>query len=158
VLYADPLLAPGPSHVPGSKVELPELLRAADFVSLHPPLTAQTRHLMNDSTFSLMKRTAYLINCARGPIVDTDALIRALDTNRIAGCGLDTVDPEPLPDPHPLRGRPNVILNPHAAFYSEQSMQGLQCGAPNEVRRVLGGEWPRNVVNPAVRGRSRAGL
>jgi D-3-phosphoglycerate dehydrogenase len=158
VLYCDPLVTAGQFEVPGARVEFPELLQQADFVSLHPPLTPQTRHLIDDRAFSMMKRTAYLINCARGPIVDTDALIRALDAQRIAGCALDTVDPEPLPQPHALRGRANVIINPHAAFYSEQSMKGLQAGAPEEVRRVLSGEWPRNVVNPAVRGRSRAGL
>ena len=86
------------------------------------------------------------------------ALVRALDAKKIAGCALDTVDPEPLPNPHPLRDRDNVILNPHAAWYSEQAMVGLQAGAPNEVKRVLSGAWPINVVNPAVRGKNRAGL
>jgi D-3-phosphoglycerate dehydrogenase len=105
-----------------------------------------------------MKPTAFLINCARGPIVDTMALVRALDAGRIAGCALDTTDPEPLPDPHPLRGRDNVLITPHAAWYSEQAMVGLQAGAPQEVRRVLTGQWPINVVNKAVKGKSRAGL
>jgi D-3-phosphoglycerate dehydrogenase len=158
VLYCDPFVAQGQFDAPGAKVGFPELLAAADFVSLHPPLTRESRHMLDDAAFALMKRSAYLINCARGPIVHTDALLRALDGKLIAGCALDTTDPEPLPDSHPLRGRANVILNPHAAFYSEQSMQGLQSGAPNEVRRVLSGEWPLHVVNSAVRGRSRAGL
>ena len=77
---------------------------------------------------------------------------------KIAGCALDTIDPEPLPNPHPLRERENVIINPHTAWYSEQAMVGLQAGAPGEVRRVLSGEWPINVVNRAVKGKSRAGL
>jgi len=158
VLYADPAVAEGQFAVAGTRVEFPELLRESDFVSLHLPLTPQTRHLIDERAFASMKRTAFLINCARGPVIDTAALVRALDAGLIAGCALDTTDPEPLPDPHPLRGRANVIINPHAAFYSEQSMMGLQAGAPNEVRRVLSGEWPRHVVNPAVRGRSRAGL
>ena len=110
------------------------------------------------AAFGQMKPTAFLINCARGPIVDTAALVRALDAGRIAGCALDTTDPEPLPDSHPLRGRDNVIITPHAAWYSEQAMVGLQTGAPSEVRRVLTGEWPVNVVNRAVKGRNRAGL
>lgn len=114
--------------------------------------------MMNDETFARMKRTAFLINCARGPIVDTSALVRALDAGTIAGCALDTPDPEPLPDPHPLRGRDNVVINPHVAWYSEQAMVGLQAGAPGEVRRVLTGQWPVNVVNRAVKGKSRAGL
>jgi len=139
-------------------MELQDMLREADFVSVHPPLTPQTRKMISDVAFSQMKPTAFVINCSRGPIIDTDALVRALDAKKIAGCALDTTDPEPLPNPHPLRGRENVIINPHAAWYSEQAMVGLQAGAPNEVRRVLSGEWPVNVVNRAVKGKNRAGL
>ncbi|HUF80333.1 MAG TPA: C-terminal binding protein, partial [Burkholderiales bacterium] len=158
VLYADPYLQAGQFGEPGIKVELNELLRQSDFVSVHPPLMPQTRKMINDEAFGRMKPTAFLVNCARGPVVDTDALVRALDSRKIAGCALDTTDPEPLPNPHPLRNRENVIINPHVAWYSEQAMVGLQTGAPNEVRRVLSGEWPVNVVNKAVKGRSRAGL
>ena len=156
VLFSDPVVKEGQFKVPGKKVPLPTLLKESDFVSMHPPLTPQTRGMINDETIALMKPTAFLINCSRGPIVDTAALVRALDGRRIAGCALDTIDPEPLPDPHPLRGRENVIITPHAAWYSEKAMVGLQEGAPNEVRRVLTGEWPVNVVNPAVRGKTRA--
>ncbi|MBI4206490.1 MAG: C-terminal binding protein [Betaproteobacteria bacterium] len=158
ILFADPFIDEGRFDAPGKKMELRDMLREADFVSLHPPLTAQTRKMIGDEAFSQMKPTAVLINCARGPIVDTEALVRALDAKKIAGCALDTTDPEPLPDPHPLRGRENVILNPHVAWYSEQALVGLQAGAPNEVRRVLTGEWPVNVVNRAVKGKNRAGL
>lgn len=158
VLFADPYISEGQFKEPGRKVELSELLRESDYVSLHPPLTPQTRRMIGDEALSQMKPTAVLINCARGPVVDTDALVRALDAKKIAGCALDTTDPEPLPDPHPLRGRENVILNPHVAWYSEQALIGLQAGAPSEVRRVLTGEWPVNVVNRAVKGRNRAGL
>ncbi len=158
VLYSDPFVKEGQFPVPGKAVDLGTLLRESDFVSLHPPLTTQTRKMIGEDAFGKMKRGAVLINCARGPIVDTDALVRALDAKRIAGAALDTVDPEPLPDPHPLRGRDNVILNPHVAWYSEQAMAGLQAGAPGEVRRVLSGEWPVNVVNRAVKARNRAGL
>ena len=153
VLFADPFVKEGPG-----KTDLEKLLAESDFVSLHPPLTPQTRKMINDEAFAKMKRTAFLINCSRGPVVDTEALVRVLDAKRIAGCALDTVDPEPLPDPHPLRGRENVILCPHAAWYSEQAMRGLQAGAPGEVRRVLTGEWPVNVVNRNVKGKNRAGL
>jgi D-3-phosphoglycerate dehydrogenase len=158
VLYADPNVKAGQFEEPGKKVELAQLLKESDFVSLHPPLIPQTRKMINDDAFAQMKPGAFLINCARGPIVDTDALVRALDANKIAGCALDTIDPEPLPNPHPLRGRGNVVIAPHAAWYSEEALVGLQAGAPNEVRRVLSGEWPVNVVNPAVRGKNRAGL
>ena len=158
VLFADPFITEGQFSEPGRKIELAAMLAEADFVSLHPPLMPQTRGMINDEAFAQMKPGAILINCARGPIVDTAALVRALDSKKIAGCALDTIDPEPLPDPHPLRGRENVIINPHAAWYSEQAMVGLQAGAPGEVRRVLTGEWPVNVVNRAVKGKSRAGL
>jgi D-3-phosphoglycerate dehydrogenase len=158
VLFFDPFIQQGQYDVPGKKVELDELLHTSDFISLHPPLIPQTRKMINDDAFSRMKPTALLINCSRGPVIDTDALVRALDSKRIAGCALDTVDPEPLPNPHPLRGRENVIITPHTAWYSEQALVGLQAGAPNEVRRVLLGEWPVNVVNPTVKGKNRAGL
>jgi D-3-phosphoglycerate dehydrogenase len=158
VLYHDPFVAAGQFPAPGEKAELAEVLRESDFVSVHPPLQPETRGLMSDEAFARMKPTAFLVNCARGPIVDTAALVRALDAGRIAGCALDTTDPEPLPDPHPLRGRDNVLVTPHAAWYSEQALVGLQAGAPAEVRRVLTGQWPVNVVNRAVRGKNRAGL
>jgi D-3-phosphoglycerate dehydrogenase / 2-oxoglutarate reductase len=158
VLFFDPFVKQGQFDCPGIATELDELLGAADIVSLHPPLTPQTRGMIGDAALGRMKPTAFLVNCSRGPIIDTDALVRALDAKKIAGCALDTTDPEPLPNPHPLRGRENVILNPHVAWYSEQSMKGLQAGAPGEVRRVLSGEWPINVVNRNVKGRNRAGL
>jgi D-3-phosphoglycerate dehydrogenase len=158
VLFSDPFVKEGQFKEPGRKVELPDLFKESDFVSLHPPLMPQTRKMINDDAFSRMKPTAIVINCSRGPVIDTEALVRALDAKKIAGCALDTVDPEPLPNPHPLRERENVILNPHAAWYSEQAMVGLQAGAPGEVKRVLSGEWPINVVNRAVKGKSRAGL
>jgi len=158
ILYYDPFVKAGQFPAPGEKHELAALLRESDFVSVHPPLSPETRGMMNDSAFAQMKPTAFLINCARGPIVDTAALVRALDAGRIAGCALDTTDPEPLPDSHPLRGRDNVIVTPHAAWYSEQAMVGLQAGAPGEVRRVLTGQWPVNVVNRAVKGKNRAGI
>ncbi len=158
VLYADPFVKDGQFDAPGKKMELMDVLKQSDFVSVHPPLTPQTRKSINDEAFAAMKPNAVIINCARGPVIDTDALVRALDAKKIAGAALDTTDPEPLPNPHPLRGRENVIINPHAAWYSEQAMVGLQAGAPGEVRRVLSGEWPINVVNNAVKGKSRAGL
>jgi D-3-phosphoglycerate dehydrogenase len=158
VSFADPFVEEGQFKVPGKKTDFQNLLGESDFVSLHPPLTPQTRKMIGDEALSHMKPTAFLINCSRGPIVDTDALVGALDAKKIAGCALDTTDPEPLPDPHPLRERENVIITPHVAWYSEQALVGLQAGAPGEVRRVLSGQWPVNVVNRAVKGKNRAGL
>ena len=158
VLFADPFVKEGQFKEPGTKVELPELYKQSDFISLHPPLLPQTRGMINDETLGSMKPNVVIINCSRGPVINTDALVRALDAKKIGGAALDTTDPEPLPNPHALRGRENVIINPHAAWYSEQAMVGLQAGAPSEVKRVLSGEWPINVVNKAVKGKSRAGL
>jgi len=158
VIYSDPFVKEGQFDTPGKKVELNDLLKESDFISVHAPLMPQTRKMFNDQLFGMMKPTSYIINCSRGPLIDTDALVRALDSKKIAGCALDTTDPEPLPNPHPLRDRENVIINPRAAWYSEQAMVGLQAGAPSEVRRALSGEWPVNVVNKAVKGKSRAGI
>ena len=158
VLYFDPFVEQGQFDAPGQKAELSEVLEQADYLCIHAPLTPQTRGMLNTETFSQMKPTAVLINCSRGPIVDTADLIEALNAGQIAGCALDTTDPEPLPDDHTLRTRENVIINPHAAWYSEGAMEGLQRGAPSEVRRVLEGRWPVNVVNRAVKGQNRAGL
>ena len=158
VLFFDPFVESGQFETPGEKVELPELLQESDYVCIHAPLLPQTRHMISADAFAQMKDTAVLVNCSRGPIVDTDALVKALDEHSIAGCALDTTDPEPLTDDHPLRGRDNVLINPHVAWYSEQAMTGLQAGAPNEVRLVLEGEWPVNVVNKAVKDNNRAGI
>jgi D-3-phosphoglycerate dehydrogenase len=158
VLYHDPFVKEGQFDAPGKAVDLDALLRESDFISLHPPLMPQTRGMIGDEALGKMKKTAWLVNCARGPIVNTDALVRALDAGKIGGAALDTTDPEPLPHPHPLRERDNVIINPHVAWYSETAMKGLQAGAPSEVARVLKGEWPVNVVNRAVKGKTRSGL
>ena len=122
------------------------------------PATARTRHLIDADVLQQVKRGIHLVNIARGALVDQYALRVALDDDRVAMATLDTVDPEPLPDPHPLRNRDNVIVTPHTAWYSEQALVGLQAGAPGEVKRVLSGEWPVNVVNRDVKGRNRAGL
>src|SRR5437867_540090 len=118
ILFVDPFVEEGQDNGPGKKTEFQDLLRESDFVSLHPPLTPETRKMIGDEALSHMKPTAFLINCSRGPVVDTDALVRALDAKKIGGCALDTTDPEPLPDPHPLRGRENVILTTPVAWNS----------------------------------------
>lgn len=158
ILWYDPFLAEGKFDVPGRKVELEELLKKADLVSLHTPLTAATKGLFNDDLFSKMRSNAYLVNCSRGAIIDLDALFRALDKKLIGGAALDTTLPEPLPLDHPLRQRDDVVINPHAAWYSLEAFAELQRGAPGEVARVLNGERPLHIVNPQVLGQSRARL
>ena len=158
VLYSDPFVEPGQFDSPGDKVELDQLLAESDFICIHAPLLPATRGMIGADQLAQMKDTAVIVNCSRGPIIDTDALVAALDNHQIAGCALDTTDPEPLPEVHALRDRDNVIINPHAAWYSETAMAALQAGAPGEVLRVLQGEWPVNVVNKAVKDNNRAGV
>ncbi len=158
ILWYDPFLKAEEARAPGKKVGLDELLAQSDLISIHTPLTAETKGLFGDELFSKMRPHAYLVNCSRGAVIDQDALVRALDGKIIGGAALDTTVPEPLPNDHPLRNRDNVVINPHAAWYSIAAFAELQAGAPGEVARVLRGEVPLHVVNRKVLGRSRAGL
>jgi D-3-phosphoglycerate dehydrogenase len=129
-----------------------ELLKISDYVSVHSPLTPETKGLFNAGAFAKMKPTAYLVNTARGPIIDEAALAAALDAKQIAGAALDVMTSEP-PGSSPLFGRDNVIVTPHTSFYSEESLVDLQTKAAEEVVAVLSGKPPRNPVNPDVRQR-----
>ncbi len=131
------------------QVEFEELLKVSDYISIHAPLLPATRHLFNADVFPRMKPTAYLINTARGPIIDEAALASALDQGHLAGAALDVMEQEP-PSGSPLFGRENVIVTPHTSFYSEESLVDLQTKAAEEVVRVLSGQAPRNPVNPDV--------
>ena len=131
------------------QVEFPQLLKMSDYVSIHTPLTPETKRLFNADAFKQMKRTAYVVNTARGPIVDEAALAAALDAGQIAGAALDVMTEEP-PVNSPLIGNRKVILTPHTSFYSEESLVELQTKASQEVVSVLSGKPPRNPVNPDV--------
>lgn len=140
------------------KVELEELLKTADFVTFHLPLTAETRHLFGAERIRLLKPTAYVVNTARGGLIDQKALTQALMEGRLAGAALDVLEQEP-PDPSdPLLKMPNVILTPHAAFYSKGASDDLHRMAAEEVARVLRGQRPKSMVNPAVLKNARAKL
>jgi D-3-phosphoglycerate dehydrogenase len=132
---------------------LDDLLRAADYVSLHVPLTAETTGLIGARELALMKPTAFLINTARGAVIDQPALVAALQARRIAGAGLDVMTPEPPATDDPLLALENVILTPHVAWYSEESREHVTREAALDVVRVLRGESPRNAVNPGIRPR-----
>jgi D-3-phosphoglycerate dehydrogenase len=121
---------------------LDALLGMSDFVSIHAPLLPATRGLFNAETFRKMKKGAYLINTARGPLVDETALIAALDSGHLGGAALDVVTTEPLPKDSRLLGRDNVILTPHTAFYSVEALEELQTKCASDVARVLLGEKP----------------
>jgi D-3-phosphoglycerate dehydrogenase len=124
-----------------------ELLRASDFISLHAPLTPDTYHIVNADALALVKPTAYLINTARGGLIDADALVQAVREGRLAGAALDVFETEPLPSDHPLWNLDQVIITPHVAWYSEDSMHDVKVRASEEVVRVLRGETPRNPAN-----------
>jgi D-3-phosphoglycerate dehydrogenase len=136
-------------------VEFDELVKISDYISIHTPLLPATHHLFNAGVFRRMKPGAYLINTARGPIIDEAALAEALDQGKLAGAGLDVMEQEPPPS-SPLFGRDNVILTPHTSFYSEESLVDLQTKAAEEVVRVLSGQAPRNPVNPEALKAARA--
>src|SRR6266853_1632734 len=129
------------------QVDFEELLAQSDYVSIHTPLLHETRNLFSTDAFSRMKPGSYLINTARGPIVDEHALAKALDAGQLAGAALDVMPQEP-PTGSPLIGRENVIITPHTSFYSEESLLELQRKAAEEVVAVLTGKSPRNAVNP----------
>jgi glyoxylate reductase len=130
--------------------ELDDLLREADFVSLHTPLTAQTRHLINQRTLELMKPTAILINTARGPIVDSDALYEALSRRQIWAAGLDVTDPEPLPADHKLLTLGNCLVVPHIGSASLASRDAMAVLAAENLIAGLDGKPLTASPNPEV--------
>ncbi len=132
------------------KVTLEELLRTADFVTLHVPLSAATHHLLDAEKIGMLKPTAFVVNTARGSLIDQRALTRALEEGRIAGAGLDVLEQEPPSLDDPLLKLPNVIINSHAAFYSPGASRDLHRMAAEEVAIVLQGNRPRSLVNRTV--------
>lgn len=149
VLY-DPNLPPGIEKALGIRreFELEPLLKQADVVSLHCYLDATSHHLVNARTLALMKPTAILVNTARGPVIEHEALIESLESGHLLGAGIDVFEHEPLGDER-LRKHPRVVLTPHSAFYSIEGFEEMRTKAAEEVRRMLLGQQPRNLVNRA---------
>lgn len=133
-----------------TQVSLEELLQTADFVSLHARVTPETTHLINARTLAMMKPSAHLINTARGPLVDYDALVEALQKGVIAGAALDTFHLEPLPADHPLTRLPNVTLTPHVAGSSKQVVWRAIDRLAEDLRRLFTGLRPWHCINPEV--------
>lgn len=148
VVFFDPYVADGFDKALGIRraFRLEELLPQCDYLSIHCYLSRETRHLINARALSLLPAGSYLINTARGPVVDQEALVEALESGRLAGAGLDVFEREPLDDVR-LRQHPRVILTPHSAFYSREGFVELRSKTAREVRRLLVGEPPRNPVN-----------
>ena len=159
VLVFDPYL-PADAALPDgvSPAAMDNLLAASDYVTVHTPLNEQTRGLVGAAEFQRMKSSAYIINCARGPIIDEPALVDALRAGEIAGAGLDVMESSAPPADHPLFGMDNVIVTPHVAFLSQQSVLELEVRTAQATVDVLQGRMPEFLVNPAVLPHSRVSL
>jgi phosphoglycerate dehydrogenase-like enzyme len=128
-----------------AKVGKDELFRRADFLSIHTRLSVRTRGLVGKRELGLMKRTSYLVNTSRGPIVDEAALLAALRSGRIAGAALDVYDVEPLPADHPLRAEPKALLTPHLGYVTEETYRAFYGGMVKAIEAWLDGE-PINLI------------
>ncbi len=148
VLAADPYA--GPPDGDDRIVLLDELLVEADYISIHCLLNEETQGLIGEAALRCMKPTAILVNTARGPIVDQRALVQALTEGWIAGAGIDVQEQEPPPSDEPLRKLPNVVLTPHAAYYSDESAVRLKHRVAEEVIAALTGRRPPHILNPEV--------
>jgi len=136
------------AEVGAQLASLEELLRRSDFVTLHAALTPETHHLIGERELSLMKKTAYLVNTARGGLVDEQALVKALEQGEIAGAGLDVFEQEPPSPENPLLRLPNVVATPHMAGWTEEALYREQKEAAMEIKLVLEGNPPRYPLNP----------
>lgn len=147
-IACDPYIDPAAHDV--ELVSLDELLERSDVVSVHCPLTDETRELFDADTFARMRRGSAFINAARGGIVDQEALVDALDSGHVAFAGLDVTVPEPLPTDHPLQGRDNVIITPHIASATDLGRRRMYTHAVENVLRCLAGGRLDSCVNPEV--------
>ncbi len=151
--YVDPSLA---RELDVELLDFDQVLATADFLCVHLPLNPETRHCLNAEAFARMKPTAFVINTARGPIIDEPALVAALQTGQIAGAGLDVTEIEPITEDNPLLQIPDALLTPHSAGYSQEASRwgpesALRCAA-----EVIRGGRPRSIQNPAVLDRLKA--
>jgi len=155
VLGFDPALPPEVVAQRGAEaVDLPRLLAEADFITLHAALTPESRGMIDAAALARMKPGAYLVNTARGGLIDTDALLECLDAGRLAGAALDAFEQEPLPAEHPLRHAPRCLLTPHIAFSTRENSLDMSRRAAAAVAAVLAGRRPTDVrvLNPEVFG------
>jgi len=150
VIYYDPKDVKSGQNPKAERVDFETLLKESEFISIHAPLTSDTRHLIDAEAFSKMKPNAVLINTARGPVVDSDALYQALKANRIFGAGLDVTELEPIPLDSPLLKLDNVVIVPHVASASQSSRDQMSMLAAQNLIAGLRGERLPNCVNPQV--------
>ena len=157
VLAFDPYTTPERASASGAELvpSLDELLPRAQVVSLHCPATPETHHLMNARTLGLMPRGSYLVNAARGALIDEAALLNALRSGHLAGAAIDVFDPEPPMTNHPLFTLPNVICTPHIASYTSAGFLRMETIVCQQIAGILRGERPANLVNVGVWERRR---
>jgi D-3-phosphoglycerate dehydrogenase len=159
VLAHDPYWPQGAPLPPGVQMlDLPRLLSESDYVTLHTPLNDETRGLIGAKELALMKPSSFIINCARGPIIDEPALYAALWDRKIAGAGLDVMEQAAPPGEHPIFQLDNVLVTPHIAFLSQQSVHELEVRTAQAVVDVLQGRMPQYLVNPEVLPHARMKL
>jgi D-3-phosphoglycerate dehydrogenase len=148
VVVYDPFVSEATLAADGAtSASLETMLAQADYVSLHAPLTEQTRHILNAGTLTLMKPTAYIVNTARGALIDEVALLDAVQRGQIAGAALDVLQQEPIAADSPLLKEPRIQITPHAAWYSEEANEDVRVKGAEDVVRVLNGQRPRTPVN-----------
>ena len=151
VIAHDPVISETTAKEHGAQlVDLQELLTLSDFVTLHAPLIPSTHHMIGESELNLMKKEAFLINAARGPLIDENALYKALKNGDIAGAGLDVMEDNVPARNHPLLQLNNIIITPHTAFFSQESTLELEQRAATEVVNVYQGLMPDNLYNGDV--------
>jgi len=156
VIAFDPYLAKAPAGI--ELKDFDSVLKESDMISVHCPLNQATRHLIGEREFRKMEKKPIVINTSRGPIVDEEALTRAIEQNRISGAGLDVLEKEPPGAGHPLLSRDNVVFSPHISFYSVESISELKRRTAKNVADVLTAKWPGSVVNSDVHGKTRVSL
>ncbi len=153
LLVHDPLLTASQMADTGlqvQQVELATLWARSDFISLHAPSIPSTYHMVNAESLAQMKTGAYLLNLARGPLVDTEALLAALDAGQLAGAGLDVFEPEPPPVHSRLRSHPRVVATPHSATTTVEARRRIEVMAVTEIQRHFSGQAPLNALNPEI--------
>jgi D-3-phosphoglycerate dehydrogenase len=158
VLFYDPFVKTKVKDLDVEQMEFDELLGRSDVILLHAPATDQTYHIINRETLRKVKHGCLLVNTARGQLVDTEALVEALENGTLAGAGLDLIENvPPLGVDHPLLKFDNVIITPYYAWYTEDSVLVLRKTIASEIARLLGGYYPQAIVNPEVKPTARAG-
>ncbi|WP_029689388.1 D-isomer specific 2-hydroxyacid dehydrogenase family protein [Thermoanaerobacter sp. A7A] len=151
VIAYDPNLSEEEIQKRGAQpVFLEELLQTSDIISLNASLNEKNYHMLSHKEFSMMKKNVFIVNTARGELIDTEALIKALKEGKVAGAGLDVVEGEPIDENHPLLAFDNVIITPHTSAYTYECLRGMGDKVVSDVEKVLRGEIPDGVINKEV--------